>query len=235
MTYSGWIGSGRSHLNVYRGELTEPEATRSLSYDYPTSRSGSDPTSTGMPDSRILRSMDGIPADRNLQCRTGTLAPTGTSTVLRRFDHDTQFLTIVVLSVLLIAAAVIGCEELVQTTFVRLNAWAPSNATDQARGTLFTLRLPPETPSHPAASNPIAVRALNSPPADPKTRMSQSSSEFVQQIPQFPEAKSQSPSHKPSVHHKLADAKTRLLALWHASLRTKQQRSSTASWNFIER
>ncbi|MBV8279302.1 MAG: hypothetical protein JO170_29130 [Verrucomicrobia bacterium] len=187
-----------------------------------------------MPDSRILRSMDGIPADRSLQCRTETLALTGTSEVLRRFDHDTRFLTAIVLSVLLIAAAVLGSEEFVQTTFVRLNAWSPSNATDQTRRTLFMSRLPPETASHPAASNPIPVRALSSPPADPKAR-SQSSSEFVQLIPPFPEAKSQSPSHKPSVHHKLADAKMRLLALWHASLRTKQQRSSTASWNINER
>jgi hypothetical protein len=233
----------RSHLNAYRGE--EPEGTRTLSYDYPIPRSGSDPTSAGMPDPRILRSMDGIPADRSLQCRTETLALTGTSEVLRRFDHDTRFLTAVVLSVLLIAAAVLGSEEFVQTTFVRLNAWSPSNATDQTRRTLFTSRLPPETASNPAASNPaasnpaasnpIAVRPLSSSPADPKTRMSQSSSEFVQLIPPFPEAKSRSPSHKPSVHHKLADAKTRLLALWHASLRTKQPRSSTAFWNFNER
>jgi hypothetical protein len=97
--------------------------------------------------------MDGIPADRSLQCRTETLALTGTSEVLRRFDHDTRFLTAVVLSVLLIAAAVLGSEEFVQTTFVRLNAWSPSNATDQTRPTLFTSRLPPETASYPAASN----------------------------------------------------------------------------------
>jgi hypothetical protein len=188
-----------------------------------------------MPDPRILRSMEGIPADRSLQCRTETLALTGTSEVLRRFDHDTRLLTAVVLSVLLVAAAVLGSEEFVQTTFVRMNAWSPSNATDQTRPTLFTSRLPPETASHPAASNPIAVRPLSSSPADPKTRMSQSSSEFVQLIPPFPEAKSRSHSHKPSVHHKLADAKTRLLALWHASLRTKQSRSPIAFWNFNER
>jgi len=194
-----------------------------------------------MPDSRILRSMDGIPADRSLQCRTETLALTGTSEVLRRFDHDTRFLTAIVLSVLLIAAAVLGSEELGQTKFVRLNAWSPSNATDQARGTLFTPRLPLETASHPVeppTSNPIAVRALSCPPkpADPKTTMSQSSSEFAQQAPLLPEPKSPSPRHKPSPHRKRADAKTRLLALWHASLwRTQQQHSSTASWNFIER
>jgi hypothetical protein len=72
--------------------------------------------------------MDEIHADRSLQCRTQTLALTDTSAVLRRFDHDTKLLTIVVLSALLIAAAVLGSEELVQTKFARLNAWSPSNA-----------------------------------------------------------------------------------------------------------
>jgi hypothetical protein len=126
--------------------------------------------------------MDEILADRSLPRRTKTMALTDTSEALQRFDHDTRCLTTVVLSVILVAAAVLAYEELAQSTFVGL-----------------------ETAPHPtesAASNPTPVRALSGPPkpADPKTIKSYSSSDSEQQFPLLPEQKTsfKGASHLPT-------------------------------------
>ena len=162
---------------------------------------------------------------------TKTRAPTGTSDVLRRFDHDTTLVTSVVLSLLLVAAAVLGCEELVQTESVRLSVADTVRATDQPQETQLTLSTPPEAfyrSVETPASNPSFPRAPNSQlnAINTQTATSQRSAESVEELTGL---NSKSPIHRTSLHHKVADVKIRLLMLWHASL--SRSRQQTRSWN----
>jgi hypothetical protein len=93
--------------------------------------------------------------DAPRQCGTKT----GTSDVLRKFDQDTTLLTRVVLSLVLVAAAVLGWEELVQTNSVRPSA-DTVRATDQPQETQITSSTPPETSYRSVetpASNPLVL------------------------------------------------------------------------------
>ena len=100
-----------------------------------------------------------------LRCNNRTLASTGASDVLRKFDQDTTLVPRVVLSLLIVAAAVLGWEELVQTESVRLSVADTVRATDQPQETQLISSTPLEisyrsleTP----ASNPSSPRALGS-------------------------------------------------------------------------
>jgi hypothetical protein len=165
------------------------------------------------------------------QYATKTLEPTGTSDVLRRFDHDTTLVTSVVLSLLLVAAAVLGCEELAQTESVRLSVADTVRATDQPQETQPTSSMPPEASYRSVetpASNPSSPRAPSSQsnPINTQTATSQRSAEPVEELTG---PKSKSRTHRTSIHHKVADVKTRLLMLWHASL--SRSRQQARGWN----
>jgi hypothetical protein len=167
---------------------------------------------------------------------TKTLASTGTSDVLRRFNHDTTLVTSVVLGLVLVAAAVLGCEELVQTESVRVSVADTVRATDQPQETQLTASTPPETEYRSVeipASNPSSPRAPSSQsnPVNKRIATSQRSPEPVEELA-APQSKSL--TLRTSMHHKVADAKIRLLMLWHASLsRSRQQaRRWNAFWRF---
>jgi hypothetical protein len=93
-----------------------------------------------------------------LQCSNRTLASAGTSDVLRKFDQDTTLVTRVVLSLLLVAAAVLGWEELVQTESVRLSVADTVRATDQPQETQLTSSTPLET-SYRSVETPAPIGA----------------------------------------------------------------------------
>ena len=171
-----------------------------------------------------------------LRCGTKTLTSNGKSNQLRKFDQDTTLLTSVILSLVLVAAAVLGCEELVQKESVRLTVTDTVRATDQPQETQLATSTPPEASYHPVetpASNPSSPRAPSSQlnPIDTQITASQRSAEPVEELAG---AKSKSPTHRTSMHHKVSDVKIRLLMLWHASLsRSRQQaRSGNAFWRF---
>jgi hypothetical protein len=165
---------------------------------------------------------------------TKTLASPGTSNVLRRFDHETTFVTSVVLSLVLVAAAALRCEELVQTESVRQTVADTVRATDQPQKTQLTSSTPPEASYRSVetpASNPSSPRALSSQsnPIQTQIATSQGSPEPVEEVV---EPKSNSVRHRTLMHHKVVDVKTRLLMLWHASLsRSREQaHSGNAFW-----
>jgi hypothetical protein len=119
-----------------------------------------------------------------LQWGTKTPNLTGTSDVLRKFDQDTKLVTRVVLSLVLVTAAVFGCGELVQTESVHLNVADTVRATDKPQETQLTSSTPPETSYRPVetpASNPTSPRAPSSRsnPIDTQITMSQRSLEPV--------------------------------------------------------
>jgi hypothetical protein len=68
-------------------------------------------------------------------------------------------------------------------------------------------------------------------PIDKQITSSQRSAEPVKELAG---PKSESPTHRTSMHHKVADVKIRLLMLWHASLsRSRQQaRSWKVFWRY---
>jgi hypothetical protein len=177
-----------------------------------------------------LAAFDAPPA----QYGTKTLASTDPSEVLRRFDHDTTLVTSVVLSLILVAAAVLGCEELVRTESVRVSVADTLRATDQPQETQLTSSTPLETlypsvetpPSNP--SSPLAFNSQSN-PIDTQINTSQRSPEPVEELAG---PKSKSPTHRTSRHHRVADVKIRLLMLWHASLSRSQARSWKAFWEF---
>jgi hypothetical protein len=171
-----------------------------------------------------------------LQCSTKTLTLTGPSDVLRKFDQDTTLVSTIVLSLILVSAAVLGCEELVQTESVRLSVADTVRATDQSQETQLTSSTAPEASYRPVetpASNSSSPRAPGSQsnPIDTQIIASQRPPKPVEELagPQ-----SKFPTHRTSMHHKIADVKIRLLMLWHASLsRSRQQsRSWKAFWRF---
>ena len=136
-----------------------------------------------------------------LQCGTKTLDLTGTSDVLQKFDQDTRLVASVVLSVVLVAAAVLACEELTPTKSASLNATGSVGATDQVQGTQLTSSSTPETAYRPVetpAPNPSSARALTSQsnPVDAQITTSQRSSQPVQEVA---EPKSKSPRHRTSI------------------------------------
>jgi hypothetical protein len=162
-----------------------------------------------------------------------TLGSPNTSDVLRRFDQDTTLVTSIAVSFVIVAAAVFGCEELVQTDSVRPSVVDTVRATDQPQKTQLTSSTAPEASYRSVetpASNPSSPRALSSQsnPIQP-IATSQRSPEPVEELAQ---SKSKSLRHRTSMHHKVVDVKTRLLMLWHASLsRTREQaRSGDAFW-----
>jgi hypothetical protein len=146
-----------------------------------------------------------------LQCGTKTLALTSTSDVLRKFGQDTMLVASVALSLVLVAAAVLGCEELVQTKSVCLCV----GATDQLGGTQLTSSTPLETSYCSVeipATNPSFHRAPSSQsnPIDIQINTSQRSPEPVEELAG---SKSKSPTQRTSMDHKVADVKIRLLML----------------------
>jgi hypothetical protein len=178
-----------------------------------------------------LTSFDAPP----LQCGTKTVALADTSEVLRKFDQDTRLMTRVMLSLVLGAATVLGCEELVQTKSLSLGLVRTVGATDEAQATRITSSAPPEIAYRSVespASNSSSFRALSSQsnPIDGQITASQRSAEPAEGLP---EPKSKSLRHRPSMHHKVADVRTRLLMLWHASLSRSGQ--SARSWNVFWR
>jgi hypothetical protein len=165
------------------------------------------------------------------QHTTKTLASPDTSDVLRRFDQDTALVTSVAVSFVIVAAAVLGCEELVQTESVRLSVADTVRATDQPQKTQLTSSKPPEASYRSVktpASNPSSFRALSSRsnPIQTQIATSQRSPEPVEELA---EPKSKSLRHRTSMHHKVVDVKTRLLMLWHASL--SRSREQAHNWN----
>jgi hypothetical protein len=167
---------------------------------------------------------------------TKTLASTGTSDVLRRFDQDTTLVTSVALSLIIAAAAVLGCEELVQTKSARVSVADTARAADQPQETQLTSSTPAEASYRSVetpASNSNSPRAPSSQSnlIDTQITTSQRSPEPVKELAG---PKSKSPTHRTSMHHEVADVKIRLLMLWHASLsRSRQQaRSWKAFWRF---
>ena len=154
-----------------------------------------------------------------MSIRHGSIA-NSSSDVLRKFNHDTTLMTRVVLSLVLVAAAALGCEELIQTKSVRLTVADTVRATDQRYGTQLISSTPLETSYRSVetpASNPSAPLALNSQsnPIQTQIATSQLSPEPVDELA---EPKSKSLRHRTSMHHKVVDVKTRLLMLWQASL-----------------
>jgi hypothetical protein len=179
-----------------------------------------------------LAAFDALP----LQCATKRLASNGKSDELRKFAQDATLVTSIVLSLAIVAAAVLGCEELVQTESVRLSVADTVRAMDHAQETQLTSSTSPEASYRSVetpASNLSSPRARSSQPnpIDTQTVTSQRSPGPVEELAG---PKSKSPTHRTSTHHKVGDVKIRLLMLWHASLsRSRQQsRSWKAFWRF---
>jgi hypothetical protein len=142
-----------------------------------------------------------------LQCSRKTRVSTGISDVLRRFDQDATLVAGIVLCLVLLAAGVLVCEELVQTKSVSLSTirTSPSSAaplsvraTNQAQWTRLTSSTPPEASYRSvetAAPSPSFVRALSSQsnPADTQVTANQRISEPVQELA---EPKSKSLRHR---------------------------------------
>ena len=168
-----------------------------------------------------------------MSIRQGTIA-TSSSDALRKFNQDTTLLTSVVLSLVLVATAVLGWEELVETNSVRPGVADTVKATDQPHGTQLISSTPLETSYRSVETpvfNPSSPLALNSQsnPIDTQINTSQCSPEPVEELAG---PKSKSPTHRTSMHHRVADVKIRLLMLWHASLSRSQARSRQAFWEF---
>jgi hypothetical protein len=155
---------------------------------------------------------------------TKTLAAPGTSEVLRRFDRDAALVTSVALSFVIVAAAALGCLELVQTESVRHTLVDTVRATDQPQETQFTSSMPPEASVETPASSPPAPSSQSN-PIQTQIATSQLSPEPVEALA---EPKSKSLRHRTSMHHKVVDVKTRLLMLWHASLSRSRQQARRA-------
>lgn len=173
-----------------------------------------------------------------LQCDTKTLDLTRTSDVLRKFDQDTTLVASVALSLIIVAAAALGCQELVQTESLRLSGAATGGATDQPHVTQLTWSTPSETSyrsDETTAPNPSSPRAPSSQsnPTDTEITTSHRSAEPAEELAE-PELKS--PKHRAFMHHKVADAKIRLLMLWHVSLSRSRQQAHRckAFWAFNE-
>jgi hypothetical protein len=177
-------------------------------------------------DGKDLTALDTPP----LQCGTETLASIGTSDVLRKFDQDTTLVASVALSLVIVAAAALGCEELVQTESVRLSVADTVRSTDRPHGTQLTSSTPPEA-SNRSVKTTASNLSSQSNPIDKQITSSQRSAEPVKELAG---PKSESPIHRTSMHHKVADVKIRLLMLWHASLsRSRQQaRSWKVFWRY---
>jgi hypothetical protein len=170
-----------------------------------------------------------------MSIRHGSIA-NSSSDVLRRFNHDTTLVTRVVLSLVLVAAAALGSEELIQTKSVRLTVADTVRATDQPQETQLTSSTPPDASHHSVetpVSNPSSPQAPSSQaiPIDTQIITTQRSPEPVEK---FAEPKSEFRRHRISTRHKVADVKIRLLMLWHASLSPtgRQARSWTEFRSF---
>jgi hypothetical protein len=100
-----------------------------------------------------------------LQCGTKMPTLTATSDVRRKFDQDTKLMTSVALSLTIVAAAVLGCVELVPRESVHLTVADTVRATDQPQETQLTSNTPPEASYRPVespASDPSSPRTPNS-------------------------------------------------------------------------
>jgi hypothetical protein len=137
-----------------------------------------------------------------LQWGTKTSNLTGTSDVLRKFDQDTKLVTRVVLSLVLVTAAVFGCEELVQTESVRLNIADTMRATGQPLETRLTSSTPPETPYRSVetpASNPSSPRAPSSQSNPIDTHITTSQRSLEPANAEKPSRSEQVPKHRRDV------------------------------------
>jgi hypothetical protein len=172
-----------------------------------------------------------------MSIRHGSIA-NSSSDVLREFDHDTTLVTRVVLSLVLVAAAALGCEELIQTESVRLTVADTVRPTDQPQETRVT-----SSTSHEASYHSVETPVSNS--SSPQAPSSQSIPIGTQiittqrspgPVEKFAEPKSESRRHRISTRHKFDYVKIRLLMLWHASLSStrRQARSWTESQRFSD-
>ena len=137
-------------------------------------------------------------------------ASTSTSDVLRKFDQETSSVAKIVLSLLIVAAAALGCEEVVQTECVRQSIADTVTAADQPHGTQLTSIAPPETvygPVETPGSNSSSPRALSSQSNPIDTEITVRGQRSLAPVEELAEPKSKSLINRTSTHHKLADVK----------------------------
>jgi hypothetical protein len=165
-----------------------------------------------------------------LQCGTKTMASSGKSEVLRKFDQNTTLVASVALGLVIAWAAVLGCEELVQTKCVGPSVVDTVRTTDQPQETTLETSYRSVATLAPNPSSPLALNSQSN-PIDTQINTSQCSPEPEEKLS---EPKSAFPRHRTSTHHKVADVKIGLLMLWHGSLsRTRPKaRSWKESWRF---
>ena len=126
-------------------------------------------------------------------------ASTSTSDVLRKFDQDTTLVAKILLGLLIVAAAALGCEGLVQRECVRQTVAGTMRATDQE--TQLTSSMPAEASYRSVETPASPPLSSQSNPIDAQITASQRSFEPVEELV---ETKSKSPRHRRPSHASLS-------------------------------